>query len=165
MCIFAIGTCEQNWGRYFSPMPDVSHTGHAGWRLGWGGEGLELFAFSVSLFQREKEGSDLSHMRRRYMEGQRSRVGVSTTSHFLDLEFGSSRSPWYEMPSEMWRSPGKHRCPHEFRQRKKTQREVWLAVGGITPKVRIKKINIRRIILHFTDQIREIILLKSNWFG
>lgn len=91
---------------------------------GVGDEGLELFAFSVSLFQREKEGSDLSHMRHRYMEGQGSRVGVSTTSHFLDLEFGSSRSPRYEMPSEMWSSPGKHRCPYEFRQRKKTQREV-----------------------------------------
>lgn len=55
-------------------------------RLGVG-VSLELFAFSVSLFQRQKEGSDLSHMRRRYMEGQMSRVGVSTTSHFLDLEF------------------------------------------------------------------------------
>lgn len=60
---------------------------------GMGDEGLELFAFSVSLFQRERERSDPSHMRRRYMEGQRSRVGVSTTSHFLDLEFGPSRSP------------------------------------------------------------------------
>lgn len=65
---------------------------------GVGSGGLELFAFSVSLFQREKEGSDLSHMHHRYMEGQGPRVGVSTTSHFLDLEFGSSRSPRYEMP-------------------------------------------------------------------
>lgn len=34
-----------------------------------GDEGLELFAFSVSLFQRERERSDLSHMCGRYMGG------------------------------------------------------------------------------------------------
>lgn len=50
-------------------------------------EGLELFAFSVSLFQREKGGSDLSHMHRRYVGRSGVRGQGSNNITFLRLGF------------------------------------------------------------------------------
>lgn len=45
-----------------------------------------MFAFSVSLFQREKEGSDLSHMHRRYVG--RSGVKGQGFNNIVFLGFG-----------------------------------------------------------------------------
>lgn len=78
-------------------------------------QGLELFAFSVSVFQREKVSSDLSHMHYRYMG--RSGVKGQGFNNITFLRFGvlsAQRAQRVEMASDMWSSPGKHRCPYEF---------------------------------------------------
>lgn len=78
-------------------------------------QGLELFAFSVSVFQREKVSSDLSHMHYRYMG--RSGVKGQGFNNITFLRFGvllAQRAQRVEMASDMWGSPGKHRCPYEF---------------------------------------------------
>lgn len=78
-------------------------------------QGLELFAFSVSGFQREKVSSDQSHMHCRYMG--RSGVKGRGFNNITFLRFAillEQRAQSAEMASDMWSSPGKHRCPYEF---------------------------------------------------
>ncbi len=76
---------------------------------------LGLFAFSVSVFQREKVSSDPSHMHYRYMG--RSGIKGRGFNNITFLRFAvpsAERAQRAEMASEMWSSPGKHRCPYEF---------------------------------------------------
>ena len=76
-------------------------------------QGLQLFAFSVSVFQREKVSSDPSHMHYRYMgrSGVKGWGSNNISSPRFAVLLWAQRA---KVASDMQSSPGKHRCPYEF---------------------------------------------------
>lgn len=93
-------------------------------------KGLEMFAFSVSVFQREKVSPDLSHMHYRYTG--RSGVKGRGFNNITFLRFAvllaqrAQRAQRAEMPSDMWSSLGKHRCPWVYRSKQLLEDEIAL---------------------------------------
>lgn len=107
-----------------------------GGQAGGGGESGAVCFFSLTLSKAERRFRSESYAAQIHGGSNVKGRGFNNIAFLRFGVFGPSRCPRYEMPSETWRSPGKHRC--SYTREDKRQREVCL-VSGKMLKIRNKK--------------------------